>query len=1089
MPEVRLADRDDRERAVRDLDESFLVEAAAGTGKTTLLIDRIMALLESGKTRLSRVVAITFTEKAAGELKIRIRKAIEERVARAAPPDRSTWRAALNELDGMSVGTIHSFCAELIRERPVEAGVEPGFAVADELTSNLLFREAWDEWLAQQMVPDNMPLRRAILLGISCEDRPNRSAGLYSLATTLSQHADLASSLSAIEPPDEERLICLVRELDEVARALGEIEKSCDHDEGDPGSQQIRRITEWVSARRGDDLDSLIPWLRVGPKVNKNAGNKRNWSPPEALRSAKNLFGTFLERVAELRLGVGHRVVCDLLVWLRSFLDRYQQAKALHRVLDFQDLLIRARDMLKRHRAAREHFKLAFDYILVDEFQDTDPLQTEIVFFLCERPGEFASEWDAVRLVPGKLFMVGDPKQSIYGFRRADLQLYGRVRHLIEKSGQILALRVNFRSSPNLTEEVNALFRILMRGQSGDRFEPEHVDLVPHRTLASPAEGVWILTPPESLPGETLNASRWKRLESGAIAACIRRLVDGREVVRDPGGASRSIRFGDIAILLRNTTGLEMLEDALRAYDVPYEVAGGKYYYSRREFQELLTVLRAIENPYDAFNVVHALRSPFFGQSDYDLVEHFAAGGTFHYTEPLPPSCDRLANAFAVLGELHRKRNEWPPARLLDELFQRTQALQIYAMKPHGKQRVANLLKVKDLARGLSSAIVLTFSRFVRWLAQMENMGQDEAESPIAEAPDDDFVSVMTFHKAKGLEFPVVFLAHLAAGSRKDNFCVIDRETGRISLKLGESAMTPDWDDAKDLQSRREDGEARRLLYVAMTRARDRLILPLYWYSERPSEFIGYLSQRYAEGAVNAGARLIPTRLDEITRERRDAFVLPLPSEAQQSPLALAHQADRREWQERVRRRTEALAGGRHIAYATELAAGESRPTIGQEEAATFGTLVHHLLEIVDLSEPSDLEALALAEARRCGCPEEMARRASAVVRRTLESDFFRRRVAKAKEIHREVPFVSCSNGEIVEGRMDMVLIEEDGAVLVDYKTEPATSAEASRRAKAYAAQLQIYASALERVIGRRIKEAFVFFTHTADAIPVPVGQ
>jgi len=1088
-----LADQCDRDRAVRELDTSFLVEAAAGTGKTTLLIDRIMALLEAGRARLPEIVAITFTEKAAGELKLRLRQAIERKLRGSGPTAGDVWRRALSEVDATRIGTIHSFCADLIRERPVEAGVEPGFAVGDELTTQLLFRDAWDRWLAEQMTPDNTPLRRAIRYGVGYQDTPNGPSSLFRLASFLNEHRDLLGVVAPERPLGDADLARAAEALDSIAADLVRLAASFAKVDSDAGVAQINRIDDWIRSRRSTDLDALVGWIEAAPGVRRTAGNQTNWKPRRALREVKELFARFSSGLENLRSELGHRIVWDLLTWARPFLERYAEAKAARRLLDFQDLLLRARDMLKNHSAAREHFKRTYRYILVDEFQDTDPLQTEIVFFLCEQPGERADDWESVRLAPGKLFMVGDPKQSIYGFRRADLQLYARVKRLMERSGRILSLRVNFRSAPPVTEEVNALFRRLMRGPEEGRFEPEHVDLVPWRTASNAGEGVCLLVPPPSLKDDDLNARAWRRRESGAIAAYIRRLVERGESIHDQDTGTRPIRFGDIGILLRNTSALELLENALRAHDVPYEVSGGKYYYARREFQDLLTVLRAIENPYDAFSIVHALRSPFFGQSDEDLLAHFAAGGAFSYLEPTPRDCQRLANAFVVLEELHRVRNEWPPGRVLDELFQRTQALQIYAMKPHGEQRVANLLKVKDLARDLSEAAPMTFAGLVRWLARMETMEEAEPESPVAE-PKDDFVRVMTFHKAKGLEFPVVILAHLAAQGRKQLTHVIDRENGRLALNLASSVRTADWETALELQRMKDDGEARRLLYVAMTRARDRLILPLYWCDDHESEFVKFLRERYAPSengpTPGGGAHIVIADPDEIVRETRDAFAVPLPPEGPPSPAALAYHADRREWLERVRRRVDSLCRPSSVAAATELAAEESvSGGAADPEAAAFGSLVHRLLELVDFHETDDLELLAAHEAERAGYPPDLARRASALVRRTLATDFFRQRVARARRLYREVPFVTSHEGALVEGRMDMVLIEDDGAVLVDYKTDRVTPREMTQHARRYEPQLRAYAEALRTVLGRPVKEAVVFFVHDGAAISVPIGR
>ena len=285
-------------------------------------------------------------------------------------------------------------------------------------------------------------------------------------------------------------------------------------------------------------------------------------------------------------------------------------------------------------------------------------------------------------------------------------------------------------------------------------------------------------------------------------------------------------------MLYRATTGLDSLEDALRAHDVPYQVSGGRHYYARMEFQDLLAVLKAIDNPFDGLSVVGALRSPFFGHSDEDLLRHFGAGGKFNYLFDVPEGFRDLAEAFDALKALHERRRRDPASAVLAQLFESTRALQIYAMKPHGEQRVANLLKLQDIARAMAEAEVSSFGALVRWLSEMESSRQAEPESPVAEA-EENFVQLMTFHKAKGLEFPVVVLAHLANEGENREEVLLDRARGRLHLNLGHGMKTRGWDAAMQEEEDRAEHERRRMFYVALTRAHDLLVIPAFWAKSR----------------------------------------------------------------------------------------------------------------------------------------------------------------------------------------------------------------------------------------------------------------
>ena len=590
--------------------------------------------------------------------------------------------------------------------------------------ASLILEEAWEAWLAEQMSGDSPAVRRAVESGISFEAAGARESPVFSLACELIEQRDAVADGRVETPWTDAQFAAAAEALREPIAELAEARRQdCRRPETDGCAGQIAELEAWVAQTPKAEFDALRAWLADAPAIKANSGQQGNWSSPAVLKTVKAGVGRVKEAIARLSGEADHRILCDLVEWLRPFLDRYRQAKERRRALDFTDLLLKARDMLRDSRAARDSFKRAFRFILVDEFQDTDPLQAEIVFFLSERAGEHAGDWEAVNLVPGKLFIVGDPKQSIYRFRRADLDLYGKVRQAIERQGATPQLSVNFRTVPWITGEVNRIFEPLMRGPAGDRFEPEHVALVPQRPDEGTEPRVLVPLPPKRLAGQTLKAEEWREKESGCIAAFIAELVRSGRFIRagKPAAPStmlraalsnveravrRPVEHRDIAVLYRSATGLDALEEALRANDVPYQVSGGRYYYARMEFQDLLSTLKAIDNPFDGLSVVGALRSPFFGQSDEDLLRHFGAGGTFNYLARAPEGCGDLAESFDALRDLHERRRRHPASAVLARLFESTRALLIYANKPHGEQRVANLLKLQEIARAMAEAEV-----------------------------------------------------------------------------------------------------------------------------------------------------------------------------------------------------------------------------------------------------------------------------------------------------------------------------------------------------------------------------------------------
>jgi ATP-dependent exoDNAse (exonuclease V) beta subunit len=1080
-----------RDRAEKDFDTTFLVEAAAGTGKTTLLVSRILNIVLAGRATLREIAAITFTEKAAGDLKVRLRQAIEERLREQGGFAAPKLRQALSDLEGMPVNTIHAFCADLIRERPVEAGVEPNFGVADELTSGLLLEETWEDWLAEALSSDDQRLRAALEAGIRPGPEQGSGVTMFSLARELIEHRDSLAEEPMAPPWDAQRFAeaaAAIRATVESATAL--CSEGCKKPNDDKLMGGFLSLRAWSERAPQGDVSQYDTWFSSAPNPKSNVGRKDDWVSEGALAEARDACSAIKKRIAGATSQSSHRILHGLVAAVRPFVMRYEQAKREQRLLDFDDLLIVARDMLLRSREARDYFKRNFEFLLVDEFQDTNPLQTEIAFLLCERPEDFAAHWDEARLFPGKLFLVGDPKQSIYRFRRADLDLYGRVKEIVERQGEMLQLAVNFRTVPAVIRELNPLFEPMMQGPVNGRFEPEHVELKPFRVDERPGPRLWLVPPPSDV--EVGKVDLWRRQESGGIAATIRKLVEMREPVRADG---KPLKYSDIAVLYRTGTGLDALEEALRAHEVPYQVAGGKHYYSRLEFQDLLSVLVAVDNPYNGPAVVGALRSPFFGCSDADLAAHVARGGSFNYLDESNTAADAVAAAFDVLRGLHDQRRADPPDAVIASLFRCTQALQIYAMKPHGEQRVANLLKVADMARGLGEAGVSSFSAVVRHLSAMEEISQGEGESPVAEA-EEDFVRLITLHKSKGLEFPVVVLAFLGHGMRRTDAVFLDAEFRQLQIK-GAGLQSSGFEEAAEAEKERAEYEERRLFYVGATRARDLLILPAYWTNPPKDEesaepyMLAYLGHRFPRSTPETwGDRFMDASGLDIQRRATDALRFrPTPWE-KLPPEALAYRAHRNDWSAKLAARVADLNASRGLATPSALhrqpEEGEPLPASREtSRGALFGELVHRLFEVVDFASPQDLRPAVAIAAEELNLDAEMADDAVNKVMAALKLDLFAERAAHAKAIHREVPFTVPTDTGLMEGRIDLLLIEPDGAVIVDYKTDRlADEAAMLSRADFHRPQMEAYARALAR-LGVHVKETVLVFLSLGQTVSI----
>ena len=1071
-----MADQFERTLAATDLATTYIVEAAAGTGKTTLLVDRILTIIRERQVPLARIVAITFTEKAAGELKIKLRKKLEA-AAQADSHHRSHYQRALLELDTMPVSTIHAFCRDLIQERPVEAGVEPIFTVASQPTAELLHTEVWQEWIAQEFSHDCPAARPFLERGTSVV-----SAQGFSLRNIYDLLLDYREDLERLHVEclsDEillQRVVSWRTELDNELRVLAECRNPTDG-----AAQALQKIIEWLSVAPMDNLGAAVEWLERAPDLSSRArGSKENWNSKTVLETAQSLRKEFPRRVNAVYSLFVSRWAEDLVEWAKGAVRAYFQAESARGLLDFQDLLLLARNMLRESHAARDYFKQRFDYLLVDEFQDTDPLQAEIVFYLAERGDSFAEQWEDVQLVPGKLFIVGDPKQSIYRFRRADLDLYGQVRAKIEACGKCLHIRVNFRSMPDILHEVNDIFSSQMTGARNGRYEPEYVALEPYRAEVKDLPQVVCLPPQAGWWSSKPLAGKQAETEAACTAAYIREQV-----------ASGGVAYRDIGILYSATTRLSELENALRAAEIPYQVAGGKKFIERSEVLALRTVISALDNPFDEVSVVGALRSPFFACSDEDILTQSLDGGSFNYLR-VQGVLPHVEECLAVLRNLHHDISLRTPSEIIGMLLARTKGLQIYALKPQGESRVANLLKLLDMARALESEGNPSFHALSRKLAQLEESRAGEEDSATAESGD-DVVRLLTVHKAKGLEFPVVILFRLGTGHDPRAKPVISRHSKSVEFSAGNDLTTSGHRAACDEEDDREECEDLRLLYVAMTRARERLVIPAYW-NDPAKGFYRFLRARLGANhecnpAVD-GSRFALHDTSHYVLASPATGALKLDAEfAPSDQRVLSAQARKAEWETQRANAVTRLQRNGMFAMPSqpsrEAVKGRSSEDIETfKNGKAFGSYVHGLLELVILPGGANLERLARSTADQFNMDSEQIRQATNLIQHALASDLFKR-AAEASAVYRELPFTDLHDGVLCEGVIDLAFVAGEQLVIVDYKTDLIPTEAIEEHVVLYSPQLRAYRRALEKITGLPVSETLLYFLQPNRVVAV----
>ena len=844
---------DDARRVIREsIDETVIVEAAAGTGKTTELVNRILAVIREGRAEVREIVAVTFTEKAAGELKLRLRQGLE--IERRKAHDAAVihrLEQAVARLEEAHVSTIHGFCADLLRERPVEARVDPLFKVLTEGQAERLFRTAFDAWFQSQL--ENPPegvrrsLRRpsrAVRPGDADEDGPLER--LRRAAYDLAQWRDFRGQWTR-EPFDRAAAIGPIIELvHRVADLSAKPSYAGDnlYLDTEPvrrASRDLREIeSRTIGSRIADpgspELDFLEARL-IELHRNRDFKRRRKGSGPtygKTITRAQVLEArdALMMALVEFQVQADAELAALLHGELLACVDRYEALKQREGALDFLDLLVRARNLVRDDGTVRRDFQRRFKRIFVDEFQDTDPLQAELLLLLASGdPRE--SRWDHVTPEAGKLFVVGDPKQSIYRFRRADVDVYRRVCQLLQASGGTgVELRKSFRAVPNIQRAVNVAFSTVMDGDV-ESMQAHYVPLEASRTDTS-QPSVVALPVPRPYGRYSVSAMEIEKSLPSAVGAYVEWLINrsGWTVTerRNPD-ARIPVEPRHICLLFRRfvSYGEDITRkyvEALEARGIRQLLVGGKTFHDREEIETIRAALTAIEWPDDQLSVFATLRGALFAIGDEELLDYHHLARSFHpfrIPQTLSAHLEPVRDALQQLARLHAGRNGRPAADTVAALLDHTRAHVGFVLRPGGEQALANVLHVAELARQYEFEGGMSFRGFVETLHERTAAAQ-AAEAPILEEGSDG-VRLMTVHKAKGLEFPVVILADMTARlTPYDASRHVDAQRGICALRIG--GWSPkDLNDHKDLELRREQREGERVAYVAATRARDLLVV------------------------------------------------------------------------------------------------------------------------------------------------------------------------------------------------------------------------------------------------------------------------
>ncbi len=1086
-PRIVPPDEDQRNIIRSELDTTLLVEAAAGTGKTTGMVSRMVNLLAEGKCPVDTIAAVTFTRKAAAELRSRFQIELEKACRDAKKPSRSLLRAALDGVERCFIGTIHSFCARMLRERPVEAGVDLEFEEIDDIEDSALRTRAWGAYV------NSLYASRDPIL----DELENLGVEVGQLGSTFRKMADYPDvdewPAASVPAPDvthaKSALAEVVRHMEQEAITFPE----------SPGTDTLMpkyRIIPLMfrqAQRRGRDfeiMDILAQFKEIKPVL-------KYW--PHGRKQAERE----LARWDEFRTSVAERLVKawrehrygPLLRAILPAMEVYEEMRRDAGKLNYQDLLIKAAKLLRQGSGSRvrDYFRKRFTHILVDEFQDTDPVQAEVIMLLTAENVE-ETDWRRCRPVPGSLFVVGDPKQSIYRFRRADIVTYNQVKDIIQKNGgKVVTLTANFRTTKPIIDWVNGTFENEFHKHSAN-CSPDYVPLAAVRDGDAGSDLTGIKS--VRIPKACKSSNQIGEYEGTLIARTIRHALDQRfRIPRSPSevdnGVPEEVQPGDFLIVTPKTGNLHVYSRKLEELRIPHQVTGGTSLNQVRELKLLHTLLSSVTQPDNPVALVAVLRGDLFGISDPDLFAFRRAGGNFAFSSPIPESldpsiADHFSDAFTRLKRYALWITRYPPVSAFERIAADMGLPARAASSPGGDAQAGSLSKALELIRGAQREL-WSITDLVEYLGKL--VAEDEKHDAIpASPPEGSVVRLMNLHKVKGLEAPIVFLADPTGKRKHAAELYVDRTADKVrgyvaieGTVTGSGRTVPlgrpqRWEEYSAIEERFQGAEELRLLYVAATRAGCGLTITVRksYANQDPWNFFD-------------------TYLD-MSHPLADPGPLTAPSTEQmsltESDVAVASEGIEERLRTAMTRTYDVAA-----AKASSIQRGEFTYTLG-EHGTEWGTVIHLLLETAMSDATADIRALAESVIADQGLDLSLAEEALAAVDSVIQSDLWRRAAASQHRLV-EIPFQMLVPGDgdagvpdtILRGVIDLAFKEAGRWVIVDYKSDRVAEGKVQQLVDLYSPQVLSYADAWAEITGQDVFEVGLYFTHVRKYVTVPVKE
>lgn len=1110
MDHLTLTDQAARDAVRGATDRTMFVAAGAGSGKTTALIARVLRLVLDDGSRIDQIAAVTFTESAAADLRDRLREAFEQAVASDDPVRVARAEAALEGLDLASIGTLHSFARTILALHPIEAGMPPAVEVLDPIGSSAAAQTRWRELWRRMLSDEELwpTLEQALALGVS-SDQLRDLAELLNKDWDLLQAKVLSRPVPLVRLPSLDALTAAVRHLTVLTEQA-------------TGSDRLTERASDMIAHHAqgcpDDVIRAAEWLEAFPKESKLGGQKV-WGGPGGLEAARDATSEVKQAATRARTEIVGAVLARLTVWLAGAVLDEASRRRRSGTLEFHDLLVTARDVLRARAEVRESLHQRFRHLLLDEFQDTDPIQIEIAVRIAAGGAVDGSvPWQDVLVPSGSLFVVGDPKQSIYRFRRADIGLYLSAMDTFGRDGRgdLVSLTSNFRSAPGVVDWINHVFGRLI--QSAEHSQPAYEALA-SAVASNPTVGpaVALLGVQKHVPSDDkqVKVEQVRRREGLEIVATIQQAMAEGWTTRD-GDQERPLELRDITILLPARTALPYLEEALDTAEVEYRTEASSLVYGSAEVSSLLAAARAVADPSDSLSLVATLRSPLFGCGDDDLWHWKRDGGAFNVRAPIPEELrdTPVGRGMTYLQQLHRRVPWLSASQVLGALVADRRMFELGTQGPRTRDVWRRLRYIVEQARAWTDVEQGGLMGFLDWATLQASETVKAAESVLPES-DLDAVRITTIHASKGLEYPMVILCGLNQQvTARSGVALLWTEDG-FEVRQNAANSTEGFETARPLDEQMGHFERARLLYVGATRARDHLVVSLHRKDDAEVKPKSEKAQPLPHDPPTVAdpvaefPRASNAAWIAASEPRTHAQELEIKQTPRLGRRGLDRRADHIAWQEWLERIT-AIRERATQPWATSASGLEGTdpevelpvPDVPEtppgaakgardrdlpawskgRDGRAVGRAVHGTLQSVGLTPADGVRGAVLAQC----IAEDVVQHADlveALVRSALEHPLMVEAAGRRHWLESYVGVVD-DDGTVRDGIIDLLFEDEAGdLVVLDHKTDAVTGAAVDVRAAFYEPQVREYVRLVEAATQRRVSRGVLLFLSPDGAV------